>query len=245
MPFPFLFLSLQAVAVDLLEKSAIKVTMILPVQVSFRNMEPDGLDEYVREQAAKLERYFQGITSCRVVVEMRGRHRHGNAYHVRIDLGVPGKELVVKHEPNLYSALRDAQVEKARKSHEAGRVYRNPRRAILDAFAEMRRQLQDYVRTRRGKVKAHAEGLSAGTVARLFPEEGYGFLSTADGREVYFHQDSVLNGWFSRLRVGAAVRFSEEMGDKGPQATTVHVVHPSKQSQAAARAMPLKRRATT
>lgn len=217
--------------------------MILPVQVSFRNMENDGLDEYVREQAAKLERYFNGITSCRVVVELQGRHRHGNAYHVRIDLGVPGKELVVKQEPNLHPALRDVKTDKAHKSNEVGRVYRNPRRAITVAFSELRRQLQDYVRERRGKVKTPAENLSTGTVSTLFPDEGYGFLTTPGGQEVYFHQESVLNGLFARLRVGSLVRFAEELGDKGPQATTVNLVHPSKQAKSSAGAVPVRRRA--
>jgi len=215
--------------------------MLLPVQVTFRNTKVDGLEEYVRQQARKLERYFSGITSCRVIVEMRGRHRHGNLYHVRIDLGVPDGELLVKHEPSLHISLQEKEAPKAIKGGELGRLHKNPRRAILDAFSEMRRRLQDYVRTRRGKVKKPAEPLSRGTVDRLFPEENYGFLATPDGRQVYFHRDSVLDRHFNRLRIGSAVRFAEEMGEKGPQASTVHLVHPRRQAKAAASVAVLRR----
>jgi cold shock CspA family protein len=54
-------------------------------------------------------------------------------------------------------------------------------------------------------------------------DEGYGFLTTDDGREVYFHKDSVLNQGFQRLKLGARVIFAEEQGDKGPQASTVKI----------------------
>jgi cold shock CspA family protein len=57
----------------------------------------------------------------------------------------------------------------------------------------------------------------------LFPERGYGFLTTSDGREVYFHQNSVLGNKFKDLKIGTEVRFVEEPGDKGPQASTVRV----------------------
>jgi cold shock CspA family protein len=63
--------------------------------------------------------------------------------------------------------------------------------------------------------------MSQGTVTQLFPFEGYGFLTTDDGRQVYFHRHSVLDEAFERLEVGGVVRFVEEPGDKGPQASTV------------------------
>jgi cold shock CspA family protein len=60
-------------------------------------------------------------------------------------------------------------------------------------------------------------------VNRLFPEEGYGFLETPDGREIYFHRHSVLYPGFDRLAIGTEVRFVEEPGEKGPQASTVAI----------------------
>ncbi len=57
----------------------------------------------------------------------------------------------------------------------------------------------------------------------MIPGEGYGFLTTQDGREIYFHQDSVLNRGYSSLRIGAKVTFAEEEGEKGPQASSVRI----------------------
>jgi cold shock CspA family protein len=51
----------------------------------------------------------------------------------------------------------------------------------------------------------------------------FGFLRTSDGREIYFHRNSVLDGGFDKLRPGTAVTFVEEQGEQGPQASTVHV----------------------
>ena len=75
----------------------------------------------------------------------------------------------------------------------------------------------------RRDVKVHRPATHA-RVERLFPQAGYGFLKTPDDREVYFHQDCVLGADFKHLDVGTEVTFDEEMGEKGPQATTVHVV---------------------
>jgi len=94
---------------------------------------------------------------------------------------------------------------------------------IRDTFDAARRKLQDYARRRRGVVKLH-EGAPHARVTKLFPEEGFGFLETADGREVYFHENSVLDSGFGGLEVGAEVHFAEEQGEKGPQATTVRPV---------------------
>jgi cold shock CspA family protein len=60
-------------------------------------------------------------------------------------------------------------------------------------------------------------------VSKLFPEQGYGFIETRAGAEVYFHRNSVLNHAFDRLTTGTEVRFVEEEGEKGPQASTVAV----------------------
>jgi cold shock CspA family protein len=61
-------------------------------------------------------------------------------------------------------------------------------------------------------------------VTQLDPLGEFGFLETGDGREIYFHRNSVLENGFSRLNVGARVTYVEEMGDKGPQASTVKLM---------------------
>lgn len=180
--------------------------MQVPVQVSFRNMDPsEAVEDNVREKAAKLERYFDRIISCRVVVESPHRRRQkGKLYDVRIDIGVPGKEIVVNHVGPKNHAHEDVYV------------------AVRDAFNAAARQLEDHARKVRGEIKAH-EVPPHGTVARLFPYEGYGFVEMSDGREIYFHQNSVVNGGFDQLEVGQEVRVVVAEGEsaEGPQASTI------------------------
>jgi ribosomal subunit interface protein len=174
--------------------------MQIPLKVTLRNVSPSAaIEAAIRERASRLERWCDRIIRCRVLAEapQRRHHRKGGPYNVRIDLTVPGDELVVNRQ-----AAQDLYV------------------AIREAFEVARRQLQDYARRQRGAVKAH-EAPSHGRVSRLFPDEGYGFLETPDGREIYFHHHSVLGSGFNRLSVGTEVRFAEEEGEEGPQASTV------------------------
>ena len=198
--------------------------MILPLQITFRNMESsEDVKGWIREEANKLDEFHGKITGCRVVVELPNRRRKGgNLYHVRVDLTVPGGEMVVKRQPRL--RLLPGRIEmKPRKSLEVRVPHKDLRQAINDAFGAMRRRLQDYSRRRRQEVKKH-EVLPHARVARLFPQEGYGFLQTLEGREIYFHKNSVLNGAFERLTAGSTVSFIEEKGEQGPQASTVKLV---------------------
>lgn len=115
------------------------ITMQIPLQVSFRHMEPSGAVEAdVREKVAKLEHFCDRITSCRVVIEAPHQHQHkGNLYQVRIDITVPGREIAVTHEGPKNHAHEDVYV------------------AVRDAFNAAGRQLEDYARKIRGQVKHH------------------------------------------------------------------------------------------
>ncbi len=199
--------------------------MILPIQITFRNMEASSeAEEWIRKEADKLDEFYNHIMACRVVVELPSRHRKfGSLYHVRIDLTVPGGEIVVRREPSLHSSVQQIGEQRFAKHLEVKAPHRELRQAINDAFKEMGRRLQDYARRQRGDVKRH-EPAPRARVSKLFPEEGYGFLETLGGREIYFHKNSVLDGEFERLKVGMAVRFAEEEGEKGPQASTVRPV---------------------
>jgi cold shock CspA family protein len=166
---------------------------------------PD-IEATVRERAARLDTFASHIMSCRVVIEPAGKHRvHGNQYEVHVDIKLPGGEVAATREPSQHKEYRELSV------------------AIRDAFDSAARQLEDYVRRQRGDVKIH-ERLPHGRVSKLFPAESYGLLTTSDGREVYFHENSVLNQEFNQLAVGSEVAFAEEAGDKGPQASTVKLV---------------------
>ncbi|MGP1677924.1 MAG: HPF/RaiA family ribosome-associated protein [Burkholderiales bacterium] len=172
--------------------------MQLPLQITFRNFPPsEAVEARIRAKAAKLEEFHPRITSCHVVVEELDRHRHqGRQFTVRVDLRVPGHELVVDrdHHEDVYVALRDA-------------------------FNAAGRKLQDAARTQRREVKAH-EVPQHGKVARLFTDEGHGFIETADGREFYFSSDNVVGQAFDRLETGAAVQFVEDVAGEGRRHAT-------------------------
>ena len=197
--------------------------MTLPIQITFRNTEhSERIEAKVRQEAAKLDKFYSPIMSCWVVIEEPERRRkYGGLHHVRIDLGVPGRELVVKHEPSLHSSVQEDE-EKTVKHLEVDVPHKNVAVAIRDAFRSARRQLQDYARRQRGDVKSHEN--QQGQIIQLFPKKGYGFLQTADGRQIYFHKNSVLHGSFGRIKVGSTVTFAEEQGEHGPQASTVRIV---------------------
>jgi cold shock CspA family protein len=198
--------------------------MVLPVQITYRDIEPsEAVEARVRREAAKLERFHERIMACRVTVEMPRKHpHHGKVFRVRVDLTLPGGELVTHPTPSIHAAARQGEVERETKSLEVEGEYKDVHVAIRDAFKTVRRRLQDHVRRHRGDVKRHVE-LQRAHVRRLFPEGGYGFLETPEGLDVYFHRNSVLGGRFDRLQVGTEVRFVQEEGDRGPQASTVRL----------------------
>jgi cold shock CspA family protein len=186
-----------------------------------------AIENNIREKAAKLDSYFDRILGCHVVVEAPHRHHHkGKAYLVRIDLTVPGGELVINRVPKRLNAaaLRDPELagKDLAESHEPSKhgAHEDLYVAIRDAFNSAGRKLQDFARKRRGKVKVH-EAAPLARVSKMFPKDDYGFLETPDGREIYFHKNSVLQPGFDHLEVGMEVYFAEGVGEKGPQATTV------------------------
>jgi cold shock CspA family protein/ribosome-associated translation inhibitor RaiA len=200
--------------------------MLLPVQVTFHGLAPsEALRGLVNDEAAKLEHLYRDVISCRVAVErLSGQHRHGNPYRVRIDLAVPGKRLVVDSQPATHRALDSIANIFTMKSDEVRPQHKDATLATRDAFRKLSRRLQDYARRQRGDVKIHEETQREGQVTRLFTDLDYGFLTTPDGREVYFNRASVLDEGFERPAIGARVRFVEEVGEKGPQASTVRLV---------------------
>ncbi|HEX9769638.1 MAG TPA: HPF/RaiA family ribosome-associated protein [Kiloniellales bacterium] len=180
--------------------------MDVPLELSFRNMDAsDTVEAKVRERVDKLEKYFGRINSCRVMVEAPHRsHRKGKVYHVRIEIGVPGRTLIVDRDPGQHHAHEDVYV------------------ALRDAFDAARRKLEDHSRKVAGRTKAHAVPLH-GTISVLNGLQGYGIASMPDGQEIYFHRNSVANDGFANLEVGDEVRLviAEGESDKGPQASTV------------------------
>jgi ribosomal subunit interface protein len=177
--------------------------MQVPLEISVRWLElSPPLEAELRKRAAKLERYYNRITSCRIAVEAPtgNHHQEGGPFRVRVDVTVPGSELVAdKSAEDVFAAIRDA-------------------------FNAMDRQVETFSQKQRGDVKTQVAP-PEGPVIRIFQDEGFGFIAAADGREIYFHRNAVLDPpGFEKLQVGARVRYAEEQGFEGPQASTVSLV---------------------
>ena len=175
-----------------------------PVQVTFKGMDVvDDIEATCLEEAQKLERHYDRLTGCRVVVTQPHQNKSkGNLYEIRIDVTAPGFEFAVNRVPADHHKDEDLHV------------------AVKEAFRTARRRLEDAVSRKRRDVKHH-EQPGEGRIARIMVLEDCGFIETTEGEEVYFHRNSV-SGDFEKLEVGAIVRFSVEQGDKGPQAAAVH-----------------------
>jgi len=131
--------------------------MRLPVQITRRDMEPStAVGTKIREEAAKLEEFYDRITSCRVMVEIPRRYQNGKyQFHIRIDLTVPGAEIVVKYEPTLHSSLQRLGGEDRAKGQELSAPHKDVYVAIRDAFKVARRKLQEYSQRQNGAIKYH------------------------------------------------------------------------------------------
>ncbi|MEW6494470.1 MAG: HPF/RaiA family ribosome-associated protein [Cyanobacteriota bacterium] len=183
--------------------------MQVPLEVTYRDVEKtEALETLVREKVAKLEQVCDRLNSCRVAIEkIHDRPSSGSPYRVRIDMTVPGQELVAESNPG------------------EGIQYIEVQPVIRDAFDAARRQLQEISERQRNRVKTHEAQDMTAIVAKIFRDEGYGFIKTFDDREVYFHRNSVLHDDFDRLEVGTGVHFFLEDGEEGPQASTVKIVN--------------------
>ncbi len=179
------------------------------VETTFRNTVADAdIEALVRREVARLEGYGTRLVSCRLAIEQPQRsQRDGSRFRVRLTIGAGlRRPIVVKREPS------DSEM------HESLRTI------VLGVFRAARRQVQELNERRRGDTKTAGE--ERALIVRLFPggEAAYGFLRAPDGRELYFHRNSVLHEDYDRLTVGTEVRFEEEEGEEGPQASTVQVV---------------------
>jgi len=185
--------------------------MQVPPEISFNGLDRSEYNEdYIRERIQRLERMHDAIIACRVVVERPHRNRHtGNPFRVRVEVTIPRKgELVASKEENAEPKVA-------------------LRTVIARTFEAMEKQLRSVTseqEVRAPRMMPEELDNPHGMVVRLFPEDGYGFIKTLDGREFYMHRNSVLHDDFDELRIGTEVRFTPELGDKGPQASTVQII---------------------
>lgn len=166
---------------------------MLPMQLTVRGgPSSPALESHIRNKCQKLPHVCRRINSCRVVIEVTHKGKiQGKLYNVRIDVTVPGKELVVTKKFNY-----DVYV------------------AIRDAFLAISRQLEEHARKRNGLVKTHTD-VHHGYVTRMMPKDGYGFIQGNDGYEYYFSITNVSYPSFERLSIGDSVEFIAEMQGDG------------------------------
>ena len=73
------------------------------LQITTRDVpHSEALESHVRQKAEKLETFYPHIMGCRVVIEIPHKHKHqGRMFNVRLDITVPGNELVVNRDANI------------------------------------------------------------------------------------------------------------------------------------------------
>ena len=178
-----------------------------PVQITFRGIDRSAtIEKCIRDRAARLDRFYDRIISCRVTIDSPHRHRHkGKLYSIRLDLTIPGHEIAVTRESQLDHSHEDIYV------------------AIRDSFNEAKRRIQDYARRRQGKVKSHVPP-AHGRIISLDPEHDRGVIESSDGTLFNFHRNSVPGNAFNKLKKGDEARFvtgAQTPGEE-PWATTVN-----------------------
>lgn len=180
---------------------------MVPFKIISKDFEiTEAINDAVYKHVATLTRFYDRIIDVEVTLtEPHRRKHHGRIHHITIKVRVPGPDVIVSREPAKDGAHEDFYV------------------ALNDAFETAQRKLADQVRRMRHDVK-HLDKPPHARVAKIFLLEGYGFLETPDGREIYFHENSLVNGKFEDLKVGDEVRFSEELGEKGPKVTSMALV---------------------
>ena len=181
-----------------------------PLDISFHNIDSSpSLEAEIRQKVEKLERRFKHMIGCRVTIEaLHNQHQTGNIHAVHIVLSVPGRDLVVSHDP-----------------HRPKERYAHPdvRTSLRDAFQAAERQLESYKGMQRVDASGPSGSAVAGQVTQLLPGADHGFILNNLGTQLYFHRDSVTNGSFEDLAVGQSVHYVEEQGDAGPVASKVRV----------------------
>jgi cold shock CspA family protein len=220
--------------------------MKIAPEIVFRGVTRDPfIDDIINKEIAKLEKVNDFIVSTRIAVEATQKsHRTGNAYRVRIDVRIPDhREIKVERSSGALkrTSERLAQMEttlaleERPESENTKNLVRNQGRKgglkemalpelIRKTFDSARREVKKIADKQAGQVKLPAQQQKLAMVEKIIPGEDYGFLRTLDGRQLYFHRNSVLHNHWERLTVGVAVRYTEELGKKGPQATTVEMV---------------------
>lgn len=199
--------------------------MDVPPEIAFRGLEPtDHLKELILDGIDGLEEIHPRLVSCRTMVADDTPDRQsGNNYRVRLEIGIPGKAVIVDETPN-------------------GGEPRPLDQMIKEAFRIGRKRLQKEKEMQRGDVKTH-DLPPHGRVVRLLTDDTgvrYGFIESREGQQIYFQEAALVDLDYDDLDVGEEVRYAAAEGTDGPQASTVAPIDPRKIGRANERSIPLR-----
>lgn len=175
----------------------------MELKVEARNMElKKGWQMKIEEEKEKLVKHHAGfLLHLRVAIEATTHHKEGG-YEVKIVASVPNDTVVVTRKGERVRPL------------------------IIEAFDVLALKLKEILRKKRKNKKqaeTPADGDSFGIIQKVSPHESYGFISTFDEREIYFHENALKNAEIDDLAEGDSVIYGESIGDNGPQASWVRV----------------------
>jgi len=219
--------------------------MEVPPEIVLKNVKMTSeIDKLLNRGIAKLEQTCNYITNTHITLEReQGRHQTGNPYRMLIDIRIPNRAAIVVSRSSKAAKSKlegltgtparlgiDVELEKGADKQvdlpKKLKVREEPLQALIRrAFDSARRQLEKEVEKQRGEEKTSAQLQTQAVVEKIFRDEGYGFLRSLDGQQIYFHQNSVLHDHWNSLNAGAIVRYVPELGEKGLQASTVEMVN--------------------
>ncbi len=175
----------------------------MELKVEARNVElKKGWQMKIEEEKEKLLKHYASfVLHLRVSIEATTHHKEGG-YEVKIVASVPNDTVVVTRKGEIVRPL------------------------LIEAFDVLTLQLKEILRKKR-KSKKQTEAAvvsdSVGIINKVSPHESYGFITTFDEREIYFHENALKNVEIDDLVEGDSVIYGESLGDKGPQASWVRV----------------------
>jgi cold shock CspA family protein/ribosome-associated translation inhibitor RaiA len=200
--------------------------MQVPPEIAFRHVQAsDHLKSLILDGIDRLEKIYPNLISCRTLVDdMTPDRQNGNEYRVRLEIGIPGSTIIVDKSDSEHTEYRDVT------------------QVINEAFDIARKRVQKAKELQRGDVKVH-ELPPHGRVTRLLTDDTgvrYGFIEARDGRQIYFHEESLVDLEFEDLDIGDEVRYAGAEGDEGPQASTVARLDGAGLDRAQERSVPLR-----
>ena len=173
----------------------------MELKIEARNVElRKGWQTKIEEEQQKLIRHYPNfVLHLRVSIEATSHHKEGG-YEIKLIASVPNDTVVVS---------RNSEIVRA---------------ALTESFDVLNLKLKEIQRKKRKNNKQAATGEqvdNVGVIRKVSPHESYGFITSVDERDIYFHENALKNLSMDDLSEGDSVLYGESYGDNGPQASWV------------------------